>query len=63
MVQWLGCRTSTAEAMGSVPGEGIKIIHATWPKTKQAKANLSQRKSESCQKIKIRFNLSEERSI
>lgn len=29
MVQWLMLRTSTEEAVGSIPGRGIKIPHET----------------------------------
>ena len=33
-VQWLGLLACTAESMGSVPGQGTKILHATaQPKT------------------------------
>ena len=30
MVQRLRCHASSAEGMGSIPGQGIKIPHATW---------------------------------
>ena len=29
VVQWLGLRTFTAGGMGSMPGQGAKIPHAT----------------------------------
>ena len=29
ILQWLGLSTSTAEGMGSFPGQGIKILHPT----------------------------------
>ena len=29
-VQWLRLRASTARGMGSIPGQGTKIPHATW---------------------------------
>jgi len=29
MVQWLGLHTSTAGSMGSIPGWGANIVHAT----------------------------------
>ena len=28
MVQWLGLCASTAEGMGSIPGQGTRILHA-----------------------------------
>ena len=30
VVQWLRLHTSNAGGRGSVPGQGIKIPHATW---------------------------------
>ena len=30
VVQWLGHYTSTAESIGSIPGQGTKILHAVW---------------------------------
>ena len=30
MAQWLGCYTSIAEGAGSAPGQGNKILQATW---------------------------------
>ena len=30
MVQWLGLCASSAGGMGSIPGWGTKIPHATW---------------------------------
>ena len=35
VVQWLRLRASTAEGMGSVPGQGTRIQHALQTKTKQ----------------------------
>ena len=29
-VQWLRLRTSNAGGMGSIPGQGAKILHAVW---------------------------------
>ena len=37
MVQWLRLRYSTAGGTGSIPGRGIKIPHAMWPKKKKEK--------------------------
>ena len=34
-VQWLGFLTSTAEGMGSIPSQGIKILKAIQPKKKK----------------------------
>ena len=30
VVQWLGLHTSKAGAVGSIPGQGTEISHATW---------------------------------
>ena len=32
--QWLGCHASTAGGIGSTPGHGTKILHATQSKNK-----------------------------
>ena len=32
MVQWLGLHVSNAGGAGSIPGQGTKISHASWPK-------------------------------
>ena len=37
-VQWLGLHASTARGMGSIPGRGTKILHAT-PRPKKKKKN------------------------
>ena len=29
-MQWLGLRTTTAEGLGSTPGQGTKISQAVW---------------------------------
>ena len=29
-VQWLGLHTFTAEGVGSIPGQGTKILQAAW---------------------------------
>ena len=34
MVQWLGLCALTAEGVGSIPGQGTKILQAVWPKNK-----------------------------
>ena len=39
-VQWLRLCTSNAGAVGSIPGWGTKIPHATWPK-KNLKVSVS----------------------
>ena len=36
-VQWLGRCASTAGGMGLIPGEGTKILHATWSGQKKEK--------------------------
>ena len=47
MVQWLGLRSSTAGKMGSVPGQGTKVLHAircgkkTKPKLSNSEMNNS----------------------
>ena len=33
-LQWLGLCVSNAGGVGSIPGRGTKVPHATWPKTK-----------------------------
>ena len=38
-VQWLRLHASTAEGMGSIPGQGTKIPHATWCRHKKKKKN------------------------
>ena len=35
MVQWLRLCTFTAGGTGSIPGQGTKILHATWCKGKE----------------------------
>ena len=35
VVQWLGLQASTAGGIGSIPGQGTKILHATQPKKKK----------------------------
>ena len=44
-VQWLRLQSSTAWATGSIPGWGIKILHATWhsQKPKQTENKFYQR--------------------
>ena len=44
MVQWLRCHTSTAGGMGSIPGPGMKIPHAT--RRGQRKENKKERERE-----------------
>ena len=34
VVQWFGLHTSTAWTMGSIPGQGTKVLNALWPKSK-----------------------------
>ena len=34
-VPWLKLCVSTAEGPSSIPGQGIKILHATWPNKKE----------------------------
>ena len=36
-IQWLGLHASTAEGMGSIPGQGTKIPHATQHDQKKKK--------------------------
>ena len=36
-VQWLRLHTSTTGDTGSIPGWGIKTLHAMWPKKKKKK--------------------------
>ena len=31
VVQWLGLRAPNAGGVGSIPGQGTKILHAAWP--------------------------------
>ena len=35
MVQWLRLSTSSGRGMGSIPGQGTKIPHATWHSKKK----------------------------
>ena len=37
VVLWLGLCTSTAEGMGSIPGQGTKILHAVRDDQKKKK--------------------------
>ena len=37
--QWLRFCDSTAEGVGSIPGQGTKIPHATWDSQKKKKGN------------------------
>ena len=37
MVQWLRLCTSKAGVMGSIPGQGTNIPHATWSSHKKEK--------------------------
>ena len=30
MAQWLGPCTSTAGGVGSIPGQGTKVLHGVW---------------------------------
>ena len=41
MVQWLRLHTYTAGDMGSIPGGGTKILHATWYGQKKGKRSRS----------------------
>ena len=34
-VQWIGFHSSTAWGMGSIPGQGTKILQAAWPRPKK----------------------------
>ena len=36
-VHWLRLRASTAGAIGSIPAQGIKILHAAWCSQKKKK--------------------------
>lgn len=44
VIEWLGLRACTAGGMGSIPGRGTKIPHATWctrnKQTNQQKAKM-----------------------
>ena len=42
MVQWLGLLASTAGGMGSIPGQGTKILHAVWCSQNKTKQNQKQ---------------------
>ena len=46
VVQWLGVCTSTAGGMGSIPGRGTKILHATWPQRKKERKKERKRERE-----------------
>ena len=35
VVQWLGLRASTAEGVGSIPGQGTKVPHVVWHSPKK----------------------------
>ena len=37
VVQWLRLCSSTSGGLGSIPGQGTKISHATWPGQKKKK--------------------------
>ena len=37
VVQWLRLYAPTAEGMGSIPGQGTKVLHATWYRQKKQK--------------------------
>ena len=37
VIQWLRLYASNAEGIGSIPGWGIKIPHALWPKNEKHK--------------------------
>ena len=41
---------SSAEGMGSIPGQGAKISHTSWPKTKQ------KQQKQYCNKLNKDFN-------
>lgn len=45
--QWLGLCAATAEAMGSIPGQGTKIPRATWPGQKKNQKERIKRNNES----------------
>ena len=40
-VQWLRLHAPNAEGMGSIPGRGTKILHATWHNQKKRKISSS----------------------
>ena len=40
MLQWLRLCTSNAGGMGSIPGQGTKIAHASQPKKKKKKMTI-----------------------
>ena len=40
-VHWLRLRASTAGAIGSIPAQGIKILHAAWCSQKKKKKKAS----------------------
>ena len=42
VAQWLRLHTSTTGGMGSIPGQGTKISHATQPKKKERKKEKEQ---------------------
>ena len=43
MVQWLGLQAFTAKDVGSVPGQGTKILQASW--NSQGKKNYVMQKT------------------
>ena len=48
MVQWLGLRASTAGGTGSIPGQGTKILQATWRGQKKKKMRSIKTTLENC---------------
>ena len=43
MVQWLGLGAFTAEGMGSIPGQGTKVLQAMWHGQKKKKKKRKKR--------------------
>ena len=52
MVQWLRLRIPNAGGTRSIPGQGTKILHATWPGQKK-KTNKHVYTGRKCTKVRV----------
>ena len=48
VVQWFGFHTATVGDIGSIPGQGTKILHATWHSQKCNNNNIKKAGATHC---------------
>ena len=49
VVQWLRLHASKTQGIGSIPGQGLKISHATWCSQKKKKKKKRKKENVACE--------------